>query len=432
MERLLFSSSPGNPRPPDSTQNCCRGRCRAFRDRNFRRVRTVAEGGRLASGRGFQESSTGEVHGQQGNSSGKLNMVLSEVCGPAGDHPPAFAGLDAGKVERICASALSEPDRWANPLCSDLASLWNRSPAPPISSRATEARVAVAVFLERHESPEIPNTRFSNLSAVSYALAKADAENLDYVVVSYVVVSTASAIRLYPVREGVGIGRRGRTETFVEIHLDLISNEQAGYLWLLLSADALRRGRTIEEILDSSARYAVALGNRLRERVYTDAVPPLGPGEEVDPLLRAVDKGNAEWGVPAYNGGLFSRDPAVSAAGAARGAICMPDLAFGPVLQSLLVDNTPEGGGPVGGADEVRNSTRAVQRRPKLLGSPRETGKPSLGHGGARHRGNRPDHHPGVLPGWVCGVLSSRWLRPLHFQFCRLQAAMAGRRQALP
>jgi hypothetical protein len=60
-----------------------------------------------------------------------------------------------------------------------------------------------------------------------------------------------------------------------------------------------------------------------------------------------VDKGKAEWGVPAYNGGLFSRDAVVSPAGAALAAIGVPDHAFGPVLQSLLVDNTPEGWGPV-------------------------------------------------------------------------------------
>jgi len=397
------------------------------------------------------------------------------LCGPAGDHPPAFVGLDRGKVERICTAALGEPDRhaalrflhsavpevetplsgvrneglfathelqsgvpqradWAEaahkgqdclrlrsqPLIQRLGFTLEPLPGPSYILRAAETRVAVAVFLERNESPEIPNTRFSNLSAVSYALAKADAENLNYVV-----VSTGSAIRLYPVRAGVGVGRRGRTETFVEIHLDLISNEQAGYLWLLFSAEALRRGGTVEDILEKSARYAVELGTRLRERVYAEVVPQLAQAilearnlklasaeklaetyqmalvllfrllfvayaedkellpyktndlykarslkqkarelieilnsktpfghdtthwEEVDRLFRAVDKGNAEWGVPAYNGGLFSRDATISVAGAALAAIGVQDHAFGPVLQSLFVDNTPEGWGPV-------------------------------------------------------------------------------------
>jgi hypothetical protein len=414
-----------------------------------------------------------------GRASPLLVVVLYDgkaaLCGPAGDHPPAFVGLDPGKAERICRAALDEPDRhsalrflhsaipevetslsgirneglfathelqsgvprrsdWAEaahkgqdclrlrgqPLIQRLGFTLEPLPGPSYILRAAETKVALAVFLERNESPEMSNSRFSNLSAVSYALAKADAENLNYVI-----VSTGSAIRLYPVRAGVGVGRRGRTETFVEIHIDLISNEQAGYLWLLFSSDALRRGGTIEEILDSSARYAVSLGTRLRDRVYADVVPQLAQAilearnlkspsaeklaetyqmalvllfrllfvayaedkellpyktndlykarslkqkarelieilnsktpfgqdtahwEEVDRLFRAVDKGNAEWGVPAYNGGLFSRDATVSAAGAALAEIAVPDRAFGPVLQSLLVDNTPEGWGPV-------------------------------------------------------------------------------------
>ncbi len=69
--------------------------------------------------------------------------------------------------------------------------------------------------------------------------------------------------------------------------------------------------------------------------------------EEIDRLFRAVDKGNAAWGVPAYNGGLFSRDAAVSAVGARLAGIQLPDSALGPVLTSLLVEGTPEGWGPV-------------------------------------------------------------------------------------
>ena len=38
---------------------------------------------------------------------------------------------------------------------------------------------------------------------------------------------------------------------------------------------------------------------------------------DVQEVWRAVDRGNAGWGVPAYNGDLFSDDPAVSTAGAA-------------------------------------------------------------------------------------------------------------------
>src|SRR5437667_610464 len=52
-----------------------------------------------------------------GRASPLLLVVLYDgkaaLCGPAGDHPPAFVRLDAGKVERICLAALEEPDRHA-------------------------------------------------------------------------------------------------------------------------------------------------------------------------------------------------------------------------------------------------------------------------------------------------------------------------------
>ena len=35
------------------------------------------------------------------------------LCGPGGEHPPAFVGLDSDPIERICATALDEPDRHA-------------------------------------------------------------------------------------------------------------------------------------------------------------------------------------------------------------------------------------------------------------------------------------------------------------------------------
>src|SRR5437773_6246535 len=37
----------------------------------------------------------------------------ASLCGPAGDDPPAYLGLDRGQVERICREALEQPDRHA-------------------------------------------------------------------------------------------------------------------------------------------------------------------------------------------------------------------------------------------------------------------------------------------------------------------------------
>jgi hypothetical protein len=108
------------------------------------------------------------------------------------------------------------------------------------------------------------------LSPVSYALAKADTEKLDYVI-----VSAGTLLRVYPVLPGVGTARRGRTETFVELDLALLDARSCGYLPLLASAEALGAGGSFTQILEASKRFASDLGARLRDRVYTDVMPAL-------------------------------------------------------------------------------------------------------------------------------------------------------------
>ena len=287
-------------------------------------------------------------------------------------------------------------------------------------------REAVAVFCDDNEPFEAPSNRFDNASPVSRALVLADRENLDWVV-----LTRASEIRLYAARPDIGVGRKGRTETFIELNLSLLSREDAGYLPLLFSADALVAGGSLHKILDDSARYAAGLAERLRDRIYHETVPVLargiatrltddrrkgGPSEadlddayeqvmvilfrllfvayaedkdllpyrsngryadhslsrlarrltedrrqgrkafdddatdlwdDVNQLWRAVNRGNAGWGVPAYNGGLFSDDPTVSRSGAALADIKLTDAEFGPALAAALIDEGPEGIGPV-------------------------------------------------------------------------------------
>ncbi|HXF44774.1 MAG TPA: hypothetical protein VNK91_01515, partial [Burkholderiaceae bacterium] len=69
--------------------------------------------------------------------------------------------------------------------------------------------------------------------------------------------------------------------------------------------------------------------------------------DEVQLLFRAVAEGNPGWGVPGYNGGLFSADPQLSPAGAALAQLLLPDREFAPVLAELLLAPSPEGLGPV-------------------------------------------------------------------------------------
>ena len=143
-------------------------------------------------------------------------------------------------------------------------------PGPAMLLLAGDRKTAVAVLLDRPEEIDSASPRFDGVSPVSYALAQADRENLDWVV-----AVAGGTLRLYPAKPGVGTGRRGRSETFVEIDLDLLSGDDAGYLWLLLSAPALSEGGSVGDILRTSEDYAAGLGGRLRERVYREVMPSL-------------------------------------------------------------------------------------------------------------------------------------------------------------
>ena len=294
-------------------------------------------------------------------------------------------------------------------------------PGPAMLLLAGDRKTAVAVLLDRPEEIDSASARFDGVSPVSYALAQADRENLDYVV-----VAAGATLRLYPAKPGVGTGRRGRSETFVEVNLDLLLEEASGYLWLLLSAPALINGGSVADILARSEDYAADLGSRLRERVYREVVPSLSRaavsamapesptlddlreayqvalrilyrllfvayaedrdllplhtsrsyrehslkriaqrlGEarrkgvefggddfywaEVAQIWKAINRGNAEWEVPAYNGTLFASEPAVSELGARIAGLSLPDREFGRALAALLLDQTAEGTeGPV-------------------------------------------------------------------------------------
>ena len=222
------------------------------------------------------------------------------------------------------------------------------------------------------------------------------------------------------------MGRRGRTETYVECQPSLLADDHSPYLWLLYSAEALAPDGSLRQILEESQRFAGDLAERLRERIYDHVVPELARGiagsrgidrprpqdlartyemaltvlfrllfiayaedrdllpyryndayrrrslkqkaqelaaaeanktpiaegsthwQETTLLWQAVASGNVQWGVPAYDGGLFETDPVVSRTGAALAAITLPNECFERALRDLLVIDTPEGvPGPV-------------------------------------------------------------------------------------
>lgn len=400
----------------------------------------------------------------------------STICGPTGEVPPVRHEISSGLVERLCREVLHQPDRHAalRFLSQALPSLEtelpginnegllalhelrtgvrNRSDWKEAGQRAAATvgkrdfklldslgfqieqidnltsllkdgvrRTALAVVLRESESPEVGNARFNSLSPISYALKKADDEG-----VSWVLLTQGSRIRLYSTSTNDGVGRRSRTETYVECQSSLMSQEDIAYLWLLFSAEALSPTGSLHQILLDSRRFTGDLADRLRERIYDHVVPTLAQGivvarnlksptaqelahsyemaltvlfrllfiayaedcdllpyrsndayrrrslkqkaqdladciandipvaegdshwQEVGLLWGAVAAGNPQWGVSAYDGGLFAADPDVSRIGAALATVALPNKTFEVALRQLLVIETPEGTpGPV-------------------------------------------------------------------------------------
>jgi hypothetical protein len=405
------------------------------------------------------------------------------LCGPTGDDP-AVVDVDHALAERLAAAALAEPNRhlairfltgamdgdpnslpglrnrgllathaleawvpqeldWeaasqrARPLLGKRDQDLVRGLGYEIESRgnhqvlrsANGTAHAVAVFLQPTEQEEQPSPRFGNQTPVTAALTSADRDNLPWVL-----SVRGGSVRLYSTETSGAAGQRGRAETFVELNLPVLPTDQAAYLDLLFSADALREGGTLSRIREASTDYASALSKRLRERVYDEVVPRLAVAvanradetdevalqqhyrtaltilfrllfiayaedsrllplhvnadytdhalktrarriadkinaghdlgfnnpltEEIEPttdpgltdlwndcmdLFHAVDRGAPSWGVPAYNGGLFSPAPDVNPVGGIIETLTLTNGEFGPALTALLVDRTPDG-----------------------------------------------------------------------------------------
>ena len=134
-------------------------------------------------------------------------------------------------------------------------------------------RTALAVLLHERESAEAGSPRFNSLSPVTYALKKADDENL-----SWVLMVQGNRLRIYSTATDRGVGRRGRTETYVECQTPLLADPDLAYLWLLFSAEALMPDGSLDEILAESRRFAGDLADRLRERIYDQVIPRLARG----------------------------------------------------------------------------------------------------------------------------------------------------------
>lgn len=290
---------------------------------------------------------------------------------------------------------------------------------------SADQRRAVAVLLDDSEQFDSKSSRFQ-LSPVAFGLAVASHQD-----VPWLVVLRKDQIRLYPGRDGVGVGSKGQAETYFEIDLSTVDANFAGLLPLIFSGKALAPNGTTDRLLKDSARYATELGARLRERIYDEIVPPVavevaqqlanrdridldarglatayrvtlrilfrllfqayaedrgllpsGRNEGFDAnslktnaarlmaaedlefgdaatiwldlvqVWNAIDQGNPQWQIPAYNGGLFSTDAERAPEGALIAELALPDRVLGPALKHLLVDRNRDG---VNGAVDFRS-----------------------------------------------------------------------------
>ncbi len=285
---------------------------------------------------------------------------------------------------------------------------------------------AVAILLDQSESFYSKSPRLQ-ASPVEWSLAIAAEQGAPWVI-----AIKDSQIRLYPAKDGVGVGQKSQAETYFEIDLLTIEDDKTGLLNLIFSAEALAEGGTADELLANSRKFASELGVRLRERVYESVVPMLSTevanqlrakGHELDSkglqlsyeltlriLFRllfqayaedrgllpsgrnenfdknsmkhwaqyllerevdapygdaatiwydliqvwdAIDQGNPDMQIPAYNGGLFGSNPDLHPEGALIRTLAIPDRVLAPALRALVIDDNTEDG--VAGAVDFRS-----------------------------------------------------------------------------
>jgi Pyridoxamine 5'-phosphate oxidase len=95
-------------------------------------------------------------------------------------------------------------------------------------------------------------------------------------------------------------------------------------------------------VLDPDGSVLIATGQRFNPHSTS-------LWDDLTQVWKVIDTGDlGGWGVAAYNGGLFTRDPEKNASGAATYALDLGNDQIGPALRGLLLDVTDDGQlGPV-------------------------------------------------------------------------------------
>lgn len=146
---------------------------------------------------------------------------------------------------------------------------------------------AVAALLQDNEQFNQRLSRFGNESPVRQAQKIARDAGVDWVV-----VQSDTRVRLYPAKESQPVSGGTLSDRYLQLDLSQLNADTAGYLTLLFSAAALRAEGTTNQVLESSKTHAVALIDRLKERVYADVIPGLSVG--VANALNAREKDELE------------------------------------------------------------------------------------------------------------------------------------------
>ena len=250
------------------------------------------------------------------------------LCGPSGEKPPIYNNIDIGQIERLCNSALQEPDRHSShrlllnflpTLDDELAGIrnegflathelkygiqtrkdWGKSckKANSLLDENTEnylnllnfeienkdnvtkylrhkdRKRAIGILLSAGTPIDINNGDFANQSPVTYGMSIAYQENLPYLI-----IQSGHLLRIYPTDSSKAIGRRGRTETYIDVDTSIISNKNSGILWLIFSAEALSQKGSLAELISNSKRFGNELSGNLRKRIYDNVIPALAKG----------------------------------------------------------------------------------------------------------------------------------------------------------
>ena len=136
-----------------------------------------------------------------------------------------------------------------------------------------DGKIAVALLLNDDLAREAKSSHYEDYTPLAYAFAEARQENLPWVL-----MLQWNKVRIYSTDSDFGISKNPADTSFIEVCPAILEQENAGFLWMLLSSKALTTGGLIYGIKKQSERYAAKLSEDLRARVYGDVMPSLVQG----------------------------------------------------------------------------------------------------------------------------------------------------------